>query len=185
MQPAIIASNTTNRLSAPLALDDLAAQAAAFARATRSPATHRAYRQGWEDFTAWCTQARLAPLPAAPTTVGLYLTARAGRFAVATLARYLAAISIAHRLAGDRLDTRHPAIADVLRGIRRTHGTASRQVAPATTGVVQAMVGSCDDSLLGRRDRALLLVGFAAALRRSEIMTSLPMSRPWAGNMSH
>jgi hypothetical protein len=47
------------------------------------------------------------------------------------------------------------------------------------------MVGSCDDSLLGRRDRALLLVGFAAALRRSEIMTSLPMSRPWAGNMSH
>ena len=57
-----------------------------------------------------------------------------------------------------------------MRGIRRQHGTAQRRVASATTGVVQAMAATCDQSLTGRRDRALLLLGFAAALRRSELV---------------
>ena len=74
--------------------------------------------------------------------VGLYLTACSDRLAVATLAGRLAAISTAQRLAGVHLDTRHPAIHDMLRGIRRKLGARQRRVAPATIRVVQAMAAS-------------------------------------------
>ncbi|WP_420105120.1 site-specific integrase [Herbaspirillum huttiense] len=151
-------------------LAGLAGRAAAFARATTAKSTRRAYDRDWRHFTAWCAVHGAVPLPASPQVVGLYLTHCAERLAVATLSRRLAAISTAHRLHGHRLDTRHPAIHDVLRGIRRTKGTAQRQVTAATTPLLRAMLSTCDNSLTGTRDRALLLLGFAAALRRSEIV---------------
>ena len=152
------------------ALADLAARAAGYARQTSAASTRAAYARDWADFSGWCVAMGLDPLPATPAVVGTYLTHLAERLAVATLGRRLAAISTAHRLAGQRLDTRHPAIRDLMRGIRRQHGTAQRRVAAATTGVVLAMIGSCGTSLLDLRDRALLLLGFAAALRRSELV---------------
>ncbi len=155
---------------APADLDTLACKAAAYARATSAETTRKAYARDWIDFAHWCRAMHLSPMPAAPATVGTDLTALAERLAAATLTRRLAAISTRHRLAGHRLDTKHPAIHDCLRGIRRSLGTAQRRVEPATTEVVQAMVTSCDASLLGLRDRALLLLGFAAALRRSELV---------------
>jgi integrase len=154
----------------PPALAELAHRAADYARQTSAASTRAAYAKDWRDFENWCAAMHLDALPAAPATVGTYLADLAGRLAVATLTRRLAAISTAHRLAGHRLDTRHPAIHDLMRGIRRAHGTRQRRVAPATTTVVQAMAATCDDSLLDLRDRALLLLGFAAALRRGEIV---------------
>lgn len=68
------------------------------------------------------------------------------------------------------LDTRHPAVRDVMRGIRRAHGVAPRRAQAATTAIVRALVGTCGNNLMGVRDRALLLVGFASALRRSELV---------------
>lgn len=151
-------------------LAGLAGRAADFTRAGTAGSTRKAYEKDWRDFTAWCADHDVVPLPALPQVVGLYLTHLAGRLAVATLGRRLAAISTAHRLHGHRLDTRHPAIRDVLRGIRRTRGTAQRRVAAATTPLLRTMLSTCEDTLLGRRDRALLLLGFAAALRRSELV---------------
>ncbi|MBL6080221.1 site-specific integrase [Belnapia sp. T18] len=89
---------------------------------------------------------------------------------VSTLGRRLAAIAIGHRMAGHQLDMKHPAIAAVLKGIRRQHGSAQRQAAPATVDVVKAMVGTCRSDLVGLRDRALLLLGFADAFRRAELV---------------
>ncbi len=152
------------------ALDELADKAAGYARQTSAAATQKAYAKDWANFTAWCAAMGLKPLPATPAVVGTYLTALADTLAVATLTRRLAAISTQHRLAGHRLDTRHPAIHDLMRGIRRQHGTAQRRVAPATTTVVQALADSCNASMTGLRDRALLLLGFAAALRRAELV---------------
>jgi len=151
-------------------LDDIAAQAAAYGRATRAPSTQVAYARDWVAFETWCRRAGLPALPAAPATVGLYLTDLAARLAVATLGRRLAAIIVAHRLAGQPFESGHPAIRDVLRGIRRSRGTAQRRVAPATTAIARAMAASCGETPLGWRDRALILVGFAAALRRSELV---------------
>ena len=151
-------------------LEELAHRAAGYASRTVTDSTIKAYEKDWLDFAGWCDRHHLAALPASPATVGVYLTSLADRLAVATLTRRLAAISTKHRLAGHQIDTKAPQIHDLMRGIRREHGTAQRRVAPATTSVMQAMVATCDDSMIGRRDRALLSVGFAAALRRSELV---------------
>lgn len=147
-------------------------QAGDYARAARAEATQRAYRADWSHFEDWCRTHGLEPLPAAPQAVGGYLAAHATTLAPATLTRRLSAITVAHRLAGHHLDTRHPAIRDVLSGIRRVRGTAQRRAAPATTSVVQRMAAACNiTTAIGLRDRALVLVGFAGAFRRSELVT--------------
>jgi integrase len=119
---------------------------------------------------AWAVEQGLASLPAAPETVALYLTARAGQGRrPATLEQDLAAIAGAHRAAGLPSPRDAEAVRMVRAGIRRERGTAPRQVAPLLAGHVRALVGALPRTLLGMRDRALLLVGFAGAFRRSEL----------------
>ena len=141
----------------------------AFILAADAPATLRAYEADWRQFAAWCAARRLAPLPASPETVGEYLAESGEGFARATLRRRVAAIARACRSAGQPLDTRHKAIRDVLRGIGRTHGAPPKRAQALTLADVQALVSTCGTDAAGLRDRALLLLGFAAALRRSEL----------------
>ena len=110
-------------------------------------------------------------LPAAPETLGPYLTelAEAG-YKAATLQRRLSAIREAHRIARHTLDTGHPAVREVWRGIRGVIGTAKTPKAPAVGADILAMLATLGDSTADRRDRALLLLGFASALRRSELV---------------
>src|SRR3954471_19411043 len=103
---------------------DLLGRAQDFAAAAKSEGTRRAYASDWAHFSDWCAAQGFDALPALPATVGLYLTDHAASLKVTTLDRRLAAISVQHRAAGHRLDTRHPAIRDVLSGIRRTKGSA-------------------------------------------------------------
>lgn len=146
-------------------------QAQDYARTARAAATRRAYRADWSHFEGWCRQHGVAALPAAPQGVGAYLAAHATALAPATLTRRLSSLAVAHRLAGHQLDTRHPAIRDVLAGIRRQRGTAPRRAAPATTAIVRRMAAACGtDTMIGQRDRALVLVGFAGAFRRAELV---------------
>jgi integrase len=83
--------------------------------------------------------------------------------------RRLAALARAHRAAGHRLDTGHPAIRETLRGIGRRHGAPQRRAVALATAEVRKLVAACRGDLAGLRDRALLLLGYAAALRRSEL----------------
>jgi len=147
-----------------------AERAREYASQSKAENTLKAYRNDWSDFAAWCEQHGADPLPASPQTVGLYLTDRAASLKPATLQRRLTSISQAHRVAGERLDTGHPAIRDVWAGIRRVHGTAQNAKAPTVTADIRAMIEAAPDSLRGARDRALLLVGFAGAFRRSELV---------------
>ncbi|HEY3451809.1 MAG TPA: site-specific integrase [Myxococcales bacterium] len=144
--------------------------ARAYAKASRAPRTLAAYQADWRTFTTWCQAHGLPFLPAAPQTVALYLADRAqlGR-KPATLARELAAISQAHKTAGHESPRGAARVREVLAGIRRTHGTAQRRVSPLLPGDLRALVRTLPEGLLGVRDRALLLVGFAGALRRSEL----------------
>ncbi len=100
--------------------------------------------------------------------MGAYLAALAPRYRLATLRRRLAALARAHRSAGHRLDTGHPAVRETLRGIARRHGAPQRRSAALATAEVRKLVAACRGGLAGLRDRALLLLGYAAALRRSE-----------------
>ncbi len=151
-------------------LAEIAARAANFARASRAAATDRAYRSDWADFVKWCDAAQLCALPSEPLTVGAYLTVRACELKVSTLSRRIAAIAAVHRLAGHGLDTKHPAISRVLAGIRRTYGSRQEAKTALLTEDLRRMVRALPATLTGMRDRAVLLVGFAGAFRRSELV---------------
>lgn len=154
------------------AVSDLSDAALDYGRAALSSNTMRAYKSDWQDFQGWCAERGRSHLPANAATVANYASflADAGK-KVPTIARKLAAIRFFHRGAGLDNPTDNAGVAAILKGIRRTVGTAARQKAPATVDVIHAMMARINaDSLQGKRDRALLLLGFAGAFRRSELV---------------
>ena len=157
--------------SQALARAELAEQARAYVAAAKAPNTVRAYRSDWTDFTYWCESQGVGALPASPETVAAYLTDLSQVAKPSTLARRLSSISQAHQAAGHETPTRHATVRAVWAGIRRTKGTAQEGKTPAVLADVRAMVGALPNSLTGIRDRALLLLGFAGAFRRSELVS--------------
>ncbi len=156
----------------PMARQALA-DAVAFARGADAENTRRAYASDWRDFADWCAEAGLQALPAAPETVASYLACLAltRGCALATLRRRVVTIARAHRQAGHAgFWPGHPAISDTLRGIARQHGRPQRRAAALTTPEIRRLVASCGDDLAGLRDRTLILLGYAGALRRAEII---------------
>jgi integrase len=121
-------------------------------------------------FKAWCAKQQASPLPADSRTVAFYLTDAATRYRATTLDLHLAAIAYAHRAAGLPIPTTHQAVREVRTGVRRTHGAAARGKAALMTEDLRRLVSLLDDSPVGLRDRALLLIGFAGAFRRSELV---------------
>ena len=158
-------------VTVPTAAGQAALDAArALSRQADAPATLRAYKSDWTHFAAWCATAGLAPVPAAPATVGAYLASLATSHAPTTIRRRLAAIGRLHRFNDLPWTASHPDIQLPLRGLLRTHGRPKRKAAALTLPMLRALVATCDRSARGRRDRAMLLFGLAAALRRSELV---------------
>jgi integrase len=140
--------------------------------AEKAPATREAYASDWRDFSAWCESRGLATLPALPGVIATYLShlADIGRKA-STISRRCAAIADRHRQAGiDPPPTVSAGVRAVLKGIRRSIGTAVQPKAPTTHDIIGEMLKLCPDSLIGKRDRALLAFGFCSAMRRSELI---------------
>lgn len=132
--------------------------------------TKRGYASDFRQFSAWCELAGFKPLPAAPTTVAAYFSAMADAGKKpSTIDRARAAIKMAHETAGAADPTGHKSVKLTLRGIRRTFGTAKAKKSPILASDVRAMVSGLPEGLGGVRDRALILVGFAGAFRRSEV----------------
>jgi integrase len=146
------------------------AKAQSYQDAADAPSTLRAYAADLKNYEAWCERHGFPALPAAAEVVGAYLAAAGEGYAMQTLRRRVAAIARASGVAGHPLDTKHPAIRETLRGIGRTHGSRSRRSAALTTVELKKLIRVCEPGLAGDRDRALLLVGFAGALRRSELV---------------
>ena len=110
-------------------------------------------------------------LPAAPETVAEHLASLATILGRASLAKRLAAIGQYHRLANQPFAGNHPAIHHTLRGIHREHGRPARRSAALATPEIKRLVAACRTrSLADLRDRALLLLGYAGALRRAELV---------------
>jgi integrase len=143
-----------------------------YVTASKSPNTLRAYRSDWADFTGWCDTRGLESLPASPSTVAAYLTDLAGVVATATLARRVTSISQAHKAAGhEDPPTRSALVHETVKGIRRTFGIAAAKKAPLRSADIRDLVAMLDvEHLGGLRDRVLLVVGFAGAFRRSEVV---------------
>jgi len=149
-----------------------------------APATERAYAHDWADFAAFCGRHGLASLPAAPQTLALYLKAletqrsrspaglAAGTVGLSlpTLRRRLAAIASRHATAGLETPTEHSLVRRLLRRYSRARGTAVRKKEPLLIEQLPAILMAMPDDELAMRDRALLLLGYAGAFRRSELV---------------
>lgn len=148
----------------------LAGAAADYADASQASATRRAYDSAWRAFATWCDGHQAQALPASPDVVALYLADVASRGrAVATVAMIVAAIGDRHRRA-DLAPPKSDRLTQVWAGIRRAEAAPQRQAAALVTADLRRVVAKLPAGPAGFRDKAFLLVGFAAALRRSELV---------------
>jgi integrase len=153
-------------------LEALLAQAQASFTASRASSTRRAYAHDWQDFQTWCHSHSLIPLPAAPESVILYATdlTKNQKKKLNTLQRRLAAISQLHQEAGFPSPTQTWALKQFLAGLRRELGVAPERKRPLLAEDLREILLDLPDTRLGKRDRALLLLGFTGAFRRSELV---------------
>jgi integrase len=157
--------------SAELEFADLDRRAEDFARASKADSTLRRYAQSWKAFFAWCAAHEVPALPASPADVARYLVTLADQAKkAATIELALVAIAQAHKLAGLESPRKDARVQAVRVGIRRRLGVAQRHVAPLLAEDLRALLGHLPSGPLGIRDAALLLLGFGAALRRSELV---------------
>ena len=141
-----------------------------FIRASKAESTVRGYQSDWREFCKWSEGHAVCPLPASPEIVASYIAECAGRLKVGSIQRRLNAIAEAHKAVGVASPTHSALVRSTLKGIRRIKGTAPTQKAPTLIDDIRAMVGATDAGLIGLRDRALILLGFAGAFRRSELV---------------
>ena len=139
--------------------------------------TRIAYDKGWSCFECYCVRRKIDPFSATPEEVADFLIELATRpspksgktLSMGTVALYRSGINKRYAEAGMVSPMNHPEVAAVFKGLSRIKGTASRQVKALREHHIKKMLDQCADTLIGLRDAAIIVVGFAGALRRSEI----------------
>ncbi len=171
LDPRVTAELASHGLDGDLAL------AVGYAVKDTAANTRRGYAADLADFEAYCVQHQVPALPAAPTVIAAYLSVRAHRepkLKPASLARRLAAIRKVHELNGHQGPDnpgRHPDVLRAWQGIRRDLAWSQQQAAEASTKEVRAMAATCPPNrFIGVRDRAMLLLHYVLATRRSELV---------------
>ncbi|SEL69560.1 Site-specific recombinase XerD [Roseovarius azorensis] len=158
-------------------LDRLVDTARDYARAAASDNTLTAYAKDWAHFTRWCRMKGTEPLPPSPEMIGLYLadlasgSAPSPALSVSTIDRRLSGLAWNYAQRGFTLDRMNRHIATVLAGIKRRHARPPLQKEALLAEDILAMVATLPFDLRGLRDRAILLIGYAGGLRRSEIVS--------------
>lgn len=159
------------------ALDRLAETARNYARAAASENTLKAYAKDWSHFARWCRMRGADPLPPSPQMIGLYIadlaapTGKTPALSVASIERRLSGLAWGFAQRGERMDRKDRHIATVLAGIRRKHARPPAQKEAILPEDLRDMLTTLPHDLRGLRDRAILLIGFAGGLRRSEIVS--------------
>ena len=159
------------------ALDRLVEAARDYAKAAASENTLKAYAKDWSHFARWCRMRGAEPLPPSPEVIGLYiadLAAPEGKalpLSVSSIERRLSGLAWGYAQRGERMDRKDRHIASVLAGIRRRHARPPAQKEAILPEDLRDMLTTLPHDLRGLRDRAILLIGFAGGLRRSEIVS--------------
>lgn len=153
-------------------MEALRMERAAISSRRRSSSTRRAYESDWRDWLGWCRELGRAPLPGSPDTLSLYVVHQAQRGLLpSTIARRVTSVVARHLAAGHGSPA--PAggeVREVLAGLRRRMGSAPRRAKAALSiDDLRRVLATMPDDLAGVRDRAVLLLGFASGLRRSEL----------------
>jgi integrase len=157
-------------------LDRLVETARDYARQAASDNTLKAYAKDWTHFARWCRMRGADPLPPSAELIGLYIAdlaapqGKAPALSVSSIERRLSGLSWGYAQRGQRLDRKDRHIATVLAGIRRKHARPPVQKEAILPEDIRDMLATLPHDLRGLRDRAMLLIGFAGGLRRSEIV---------------
>jgi site-specific recombinase XerD len=138
--------------------------------ASRADSTLKAYRSDWANFTMFCTDRKIAALPAAPENIADYLAWLAISKKTATIQRHLASISVAHKTAGFSSPASDEIVRLTMSGIRRTLGCAQTRKTPIRVREIRAILVDWGVDIRSIRDKAILLTAYGAALRRSELV---------------
>lgn len=158
-------------------LDRLVETARDYARASTAENTQKAYTADWKHFARWCRFKGTSPLPPSSEIIGLYLTdlavpsSASPALSVSTIERRLSGLSWSYAQRGFTLDRKDRHIATVLAGIKRKHARPPVQKEAILPEDIIAMVATLPHDLRGMRDRAILLLGYAGGLRRSETVS--------------
>jgi len=141
-----------------------------YVRASKAENTLRGYKADWRAFCEWCELHSVQPMPASAESVAAFIAESAERLKVGSVQRRLNAISEAHKAVGLESPTATSLVLNTMKGIRRIMGGPPVQKAPTLIDDIRAMVNATDGGIIGIRDRALVLLGFAGAFRRSELV---------------
>lgn len=141
-----------------------------FVENSRSENTKSAYRKDWESFEAWCTARDLCPLPATPSTMARYAAESSRRWKPSTIHRHLISISVAHQAKGLQSPMKNPLVRSTLQGIRRQNGSRKTRKEALRAHELREIVSLLPDDFWGMRNKAILLIGYAGAFRRSELV---------------
>lgn len=168
-------------LPGSIAIIDHVEKAREFIKDSVPENTKRAYAADWALFSDWCDDKQVKNLPAEPGTVAAFLADEAQHCKPSTLRRRLAAIGKMHAIAGHGNPCSAEVVKSTIRGIERTVGIAPESKAPATHETIQKMLACCPMTTLdGIRSRAILLIGFAGAFRRSELVNLVVPDLKWS-----
>ena len=152
------------------ALVPITQKAKEYVRDSRAASTRKTYRQAWDSFCAWCKVHHLESFPATPETVSLYISDMAENKKPSTITKHVAAISVAHQFKNHKPPTRTTLVRATLQGIKRTKGIAKTKKAPVRVIHLWHLSEVLPKNLRGVRDKAIFLVGYAGAFRRSELV---------------
>lgn len=156
-------------------------KARAFVAASVPENTRRAYESDWALFSEWCEDKGVSPMPAHPASIAAFIADDSKGSKPSTLRRRLAAIRKVHQTAGHPNPCDNEAVRATMKGIERSYGVAQVGKAPATREAIEKMVNSCaPNTLEGLRARAILLVGYAGAFRRSELAALMVDDLKWS-----
>lgn len=151
-------------------LNGLFEQAQNYAILSRAKSTIRRYTSAWNKFLTWCTEKNFSALPSRPEIIALYLTDSATQGSqVATLQVHLSAICHINTTQNYTVDTKNPILLKVWEGIRRSHGIRQQGKEALFTHDIRGMVMKQPQTLRGIRNKAIILLGFSSACRRSEL----------------
>ena len=155
-------------------IQELEAQTFKNIKSSKSHNTLRAYKADIKSFEIFCANLNLKSLPADPKTVSLFVTNLSKNSKISTIKRKLAAIKVTHSLAGAYIDLKHPIINENLNSVKKQLGTFQKSKKPIMLHDLKSIVVEAEkekELKIKLRNKALILIGFSGAFRRSELVS--------------
>ena len=155
-------------------INNLEAETIENIKCSKASNTIRAYKSDFNDFDKFCNEFNFKSIPANPKTISLYITHMSRNSKFSTIKRRLASIKVMHNLSGNYIDLKNPIINQNLISIKRKIGTFQKAKKPVTVNELKLIVSEIHREKNKKdmlRNKALILVGFSGAFRRSELVS--------------